>query len=495
MEPESMPYYDNLRDYLTALDALGDVMHIHREVDGDLEPGAITRRSYEIRSPAPLFENIRGVAPGFRILGAPAALCSRPDMPYARVALSLGLPAQSTGPAIVNALAATRRVPYIKPVRVEAGHALSQQHVLRGEQATLDRFPIPFAHDHDGGRYANTWGTLIVKTPDGRWVNWSIARVMKVDGKRMVGLMVPSQHIGQIWGEWVALGKPMPYALVQGPAPAISCLSGMPLPAEVDEADFVGALAGEPVKLVKAISVDLDVPASAEIVIEGHVSIERDCLEGPYGEYGGYLGTGSSAQPTFHVETITHREDPIWPLVVAGRPTDESHTVWAIGIAADALSRLQEAGLPITTVWAPEPAAVHWFLAVAPRDWRQRLPGVSSEAFAQRVGEVLFNTDAMLFVPQIYLVDDDIDPTSIDDVVWALATRVHPTGRRAVFEDQPIVRLPQCYREAEYEARRGPKVVFDTLQPEDRHLHASFEQAYPEALRQRILANWPTQTS
>jgi 4-hydroxy-3-polyprenylbenzoate decarboxylase len=269
MEPESMPYYDNLRDYLTALDALGDVMHIHREVDGDLEPGAITRRSYEIRSPAPLFENIRGVAPGFRILGAPAALCSRPDMPYARVALSLGLPAQSTGPAIVNALAATRRVPYIKPVRVEVGHALSQQHVLRGEQATLDRFPIPFAHDHDGGRYANTWGTLIVKTPDGRWVNWSIARVMKVDGKRMVGLMVPSQHIGQIWGEWVALGKPMPYALVQGPAPAISCLSGMPLPAEVDEADFVGALAGEPVKLVKAISVDLDVPASAEIVIKG----------------------------------------------------------------------------------------------------------------------------------------------------------------------------------------------------------------------------------
>ena len=193
-----MPYFDNLRDYLTALDALGDVMHIHREVDGDLEPGAITRRSYEIRSPAPLFENIRGVAPGFRILGAPAALCSRPDMPYARVALSLGLPAQSTGPAIVNALAATRRVPYIKPVRVEAEHALSQQHVLRGEQATLDRFPIPFAHDHDGGRYANTWGTLIVKTPDGRWVNWSIARVMKVDGKRMVGLMVPSQHIGQI---------------------------------------------------------------------------------------------------------------------------------------------------------------------------------------------------------------------------------------------------------------------------------------------------------
>lgn len=486
-----MTYFDDLRSYLAALDQLGDIMHIDWQVDGDLEPGAITRRSYEIQSPAPLFENIAGTAPGFRILGAPAALSSRKDMPYARVALSLGLAPTLDGPAIVNALADTRNVPYIKPVLVPAAEAPCQQHVLQGDQANLNRFPIPFAHDQDGGRYANTWGTLIVKTPDGRWINWSIARVMKVDGKRMVGLMVPSQHIGQIWGEWVALGKPMPYALVQGPAPAISCLSGMPLPAEVDEADFVGALAGGPVKLVQAISVDLAVPASAEIVIEGHVSIERDCMEGPYGEYGGYLGNSSSAQPTFHVETITHRSDPIWPLVVAGRPTDESHTVWAMGIAADALANLRQAELPVTTVWAPEAAAVHWFLVVVPRDWRSALPDVSSEALAQRVGEVLFKTDAMLFVPQIYLVDDDIDPTCLADVVWALATRVHPTARRVVFEDQPIVRLPQCYTEDEYVARRGPKVVFDTLQPEERHLHSSFAQAYPEELKRRVLDNWP----
>lgn len=486
-----MKYFNDLRSYIAGLDALGDIMHVDWEVDGDLEPGAITRRSYEIQAPAPLFENIAGTAPGFRILGAPAALSSRADMPYARVAMSLGLAPTLTGPEIVTALADTRNVPYQKPVLVDPAGAPCRQHVLLGDEASLDKFPIPFAHDQDGGRYANTWGTLIVKTPDGRWINWSIARVMKVDGKRMVGLMVPSQHIGQIWTEWVALGKPMPYVLVQGPAPAISCISGMPLPAEVDEADYIGALAGAPVELVKALTVDLEVPASAEIVIEGHVSIERDCMEGPYGEYGGYLGAGSSAQPTFHVEAITHRDDPIWPLVVAGRPTDESHTVWAIGIAADALSHLRDAGLPITTVWAPEAAAVHWFLAVAPRDWRERLPGVTSEEFAQRVGEVLFKTDAMLFVPNIYLVDDDIDPTSLTDVVWALATRVHPTGRRAVFEDQRIVRLPQCYTEDEYVARRGPKVVFDTLQPQARPLHSSFEQAYPPALKRRVLDNWP----
>jgi len=483
-----MHYFGDLRSYIDALDAMGDILHVERQVDGDFEPSAITRRSYEKQSPAPLFHRIAGVAAGFRLFGAPAALSSRRDMPYARVAMSLGLPPASTGPEIIEALYAARLKPGIPPVRVASDAAPCHQHILRGDAATLDRFPIPFAHDQDGGRYANTWGTLIVKTPDGEWVNWSIARVMKVDGKRMVGLIVPSQHIGQIWTQWVARGEPMPYALVQGPAPAISCVSGIPIPAHADEADYIGTLAGEPVPVVKAVSVDLDVPATAEIVIEGHVSIERDCPEGPYGEYGGYLGEGSSLQPTFHVEVITHRQDPIWPMSVTGRPTDESHTLWAIGLAADALTHLRQADLPVKTAWIPEDSTVHWLLVVMPQTWREQLPGVSSEQLAQRIGEILFKTDAMVFIPKVYVVDDDFDPTNLREVVWALSTRVHPVGRRAVFEDQRVIRLPQCYDEAEYVAGKGAKVVFDALQAA-RHRHASFDQGYPEDVRQRVLAN------
>lgn len=484
-----MKYYNDLRSYIDALDAMGDIMHVTREVDCDFEPSAITRRSYEIHSPAPLLHNVAGVAPGFRLFGAPAGLSSRADMPYARVAMSLGLDPAASGPEIVEALYDARQQPGIPPVRVERDAAPCQQNILREDDANLDRFPIPFAHDKDGGRYANTWGTLIVKTPDGKWVNWSIARVMKVDGKRMVGLMVPSQHIGQIWTQWVARGEPMPYALVQGPAPAISCVSGIPIPAQADEADYIGTLAGEPVPVVRAVSLDLDVPATAEIVIEGHVSISRDCQEGPYGEYGGYLGEGSSAQPTFHVETITHRDDPIWPMSITGRPTDESHTLWAIGLAADALTHLREAGLPVKTTWIPEDSTVHWLLVVMPEKWRELLPGVSSEELTQRIGEVLFKTDAMVFIPKVYVVDDDFDPTNLREVVWALSTRVHPVGRRAIFDDQRVIRLPQCYDEAEYVAGKGAKVVFDTLQT-TRHLHASFEQGYSEAVRQRVLKNW-----
>lgn len=484
-----MKYYDDLRSYIEALDAMGDIMHVRRQVDGDFEPSAITRRSYEIVSPAPLFHDVAGVAPGYRLFGAPASLSSVPGKPYARVAMSLGLAPESSGADIIEALSAARHQPGIPPVRVESAQALCHQHILRGDEANLDRFPIPFAHDKDGGRYANTWGTLIVKTPDGKWVNWSIARVMKVDGKRMVGLMVPSQHIGQIWTQWVALGQPMPYALVQGPAPAISCVSGIPIPAHADEADYIGTLAGKPVPVVKAVSIDLDVPATAEIVIEGHVSISRDCQEGPYGEYGGYLGSGSSAQPTFHVETITHRSDPIWPMSITGRPTDESHTLWAMGLAADALTHLRDAGIPVKTTWIPEDSTVHWLLVVMPENWREQLPDMNSAELAQRIGEVLFQTDAMVFIPKVYVVDDDFDPTNLREVAWVLSTRVHPTGRRAVFENQRVVRLPQCYTEEEYVKGKGPKVVFDTLQTA-RHLHASFEQGYPEDVRQRVLAHW-----
>ncbi|WP_025732360.1 UbiD family decarboxylase [Carnimonas nigrificans] len=492
-----MTHFKDLRSYLCALNDIGDLERITREVDGDLEPGAITRRSYETDAPAPLMENIRGNALGCRILGAPAGRSYVKTRPYARVALSLGLPATATIPEIIDTLIQTRALPGKKPVLVDADNAPCRQNILRGDDATLDSFAIPFAHDSDGGRYANTWGTLIVKSPDGQWINWSIARVMKIDCKRMTGLIVPSQHIGQIWQQWVELGQPMPYAMVQGTAPAIACASGIPLPAGVDEADYVGALWGEPIEVVKALSVDLEVPAQAEVVVEGHVSITRDAEEGPYGEYSGYLGTKSSPQPTFSVEVISHRDQPIWPLVVAGRPTDESHTLWAMGMTAEAISLMREAGLPITAAWIPEESAVHWLVVSVPNNWRELLPDTSSEELAQRIGEIVFRANSLIFIPRIYLVDDDIDPTCLKDVVWAIATRVHPERRRIVFSEERVIPLLHCYDADEYAAGKGAKIVYDTLQPpigEGRLPHASFEQGYPAALRQQVIDHWPNAT-
>jgi len=180
-----MTHFTDLRGYVDALRELGDLVEIDREVDGDMETSAITRRSYEIRSPAPLFTRVRGAREGFRVLGAPAAMSSRVDLPFARVALSLGLPVDSTGHDVVAALAAARDREPVAPVVVPSGEC--QRNVLLGDDASLDTFPIPIVHEGDGGRYANTWGVMVVRTPDGSWVNWSIARVMKIDGRRMTG--------------------------------------------------------------------------------------------------------------------------------------------------------------------------------------------------------------------------------------------------------------------------------------------------------------------
>ena len=122
-----MRYYNDLRSFIAALDEMGDIMHVTREVDCDFEPSAITRRSYEIQSPAPLFHNVAGVASGFRLFGAPASLSSRAEMPYARVAMSLGLNPASSGPDIVEALSAARHKPGIPPVRVDSADAPCQQ--------------------------------------------------------------------------------------------------------------------------------------------------------------------------------------------------------------------------------------------------------------------------------------------------------------------------------------------------------------------------------
>lgn len=485
-----MKHFTDLRGYLDALDDLGDLVVVDREVDGDMETAAITRRSYEVRSPAPLFTNIRGARPGFRILGAPAAMSSREDMPYARIALSLGLQPDSTGLQIVDALADAQTREPIPPVVVESGPC--QENVLLGDDATLDSFPIPIVHEKDGGRYANTWGALIVQTPDGEWTNWSIARVMKIDGKRMTGLIADGQHIGHVWNQWVEIGEPMPYALVQGAEPGIPYVSGFPLPDGAYDAGFLGALVGEPIELVKAKTVDLLVPATAEVVIEGHVSIERDALEGPFGEAAGYQPMDVTKQPTFHIDAITHRNDPIWPLVAEGRPPDEYHTVTCVGAASQCLARLREVKLPVTTVWSPMDSAGMWLVVTVPPNWREMMdPDTTSDSLAQYIGQTLFWNKAGLYFPQIFLLDDDIDPTDLAEVTWAIATRIHPVSKR-VQMDSVILPLFVSHTDIEYKRGWGPRVVFDGLLAPigERMEHTSFAASYPAELQRRVIENW-----
>ena len=436
----------DLREYLSVLESLDDVEHIDRRVSAVLEAAAITRWSTEQRRPAPLFDNVEGVEPGFRLLGAAGALSSDRRHPLARVALSLGLSHDVTARELVEHLAAAHGKAPIPPKLISADEAPCKQNILVGEEATLDRFPIPLVHQDDGGRYVNTWGIIVASTPDRRWTNWSISRIMMIDGRHMTGLVLPQQHIGVIWAEWEKIGKPMPFAVVQGGDPGVPMIGGMPIPADVDEGSFLGTLYGEPVEVVKCETIDLDVPATAEVVIEGHLSITRDATEGPYAEFHGYALPETSPEPVYTIEAITYRDNPIWPVTSTGRPPDDSQIAPAVGVSAEMVALLRNAGLPVTTGWLLVDTACHWMIITVPRHWRDVLPGTSTTEFVHRIGELMSTNRVGHMCPVTYLLDDDIDPTNTSDVLWALGTRIHPNLRQEHCAS-PILPWYRCHTE------------------------------------------------
>jgi 4-hydroxy-3-polyprenylbenzoate decarboxylase len=311
---------------------------------------------------------------------------------------------------------------------------------------------------------------------------------MKLDGKRMTGTFIPTQHLGQIRKQWSDLGRPMPFAIVQGTEPGIPFVASMPLPDGIEEVDFLGTHFGEPLELVKAKTVDLLVPASAEIVIEGHVMPGRTAVEGPMGEYAGYQPRHTSMQPEYVVEAITYRDDPIWPISVAGEPADETHTAWGLVTAAEALAQLRAANLPVSTAWMPFESAAHWLVVCLPEDWRDQLPGVSTDEICLRISQVLDNTRIEAIFTRIFVLDDDVDPSNSTELAWAIATRVSPAHGRFVRHGM-INPLAGCYSDEERRLGYGPKAVLNGLQApaEQRNRRSSFRYSYPEAVRQRVI--------
>jgi UbiD family decarboxylase len=489
-----MQHLKSLRDYVERLKALGEVQEIDAEVDWNLEMGAIIRRSYELRAPAPLFNRITGTEEGFRVLGAPAGLSGQPKLALARVALSLGFPPTATAPELIEALAGAHANRPLPPRRVSAGPC--QENKCLRDAVDLRRLPAPLIHEGDGGRYLNTWGTVIVRTPDGKWTNWSITRVMLTGKDTLAGAVIPRQHLGLIYAQWQARGTPMPFALAMGTEPAVPFVSGMPLDENVNEADFIGGYLGEPVEVVDCLTVDLQVPATSEIVLEGTVSVTETVREGPMGEYSGYLSPGGGTlSPLFHVSAMTYRDRPILPVVAAGEPVEENHTCWGLTISAQLLWELRAAGFPVAMCFCPFQSAAHWLVVTVKRGAYGGDTEAAGAELIRELGRTLFRSRSGSFVPKVLLTGEDIDPTNLEEVVWAFATRNHPERDQFLFPAEPVLPLVAFLSPEERSAARGTKVIYNCLPAEDcpadqAPRRSSFRYLWPKEIQDKVVKNW-----
>ena len=316
----------DFRQFIELLRHDHDLAEIDREIDPHLEAAAIVRRVAEVKGKAPLFNNIKGAEPGglFRIFGNAASLRNSAKERYGRIARTFGLKPTASWKDISLQLEWGASAPAQPPRVLPTGPCKANK--LRGDMVDLHKIPAPKLHMDDGGKYLQTYGVHILQTPDGRWSNWSIFRGMVHDSKHLVCLVGNGQHVSVIRDEWLAQGHTkIPWALAFGVPPAANFVAGLPLPEGISEAEFTGALVGQPLDLVKCETSDLLVPASSEIVFEGTMSLTEKGDEGPFGDALAVVFDGNKQKhPLFRVDLITYRDDPILPISVPGRTCDES---------------------------------------------------------------------------------------------------------------------------------------------------------------------------
>ena len=311
----------DLRQWIGLLEKEGELRRIGALVDWDRELGAITRRVLEKKGPALLFENIKGYRTGRCTRLLASGLGSLP-----RLALALGFPQDVPNRDLVQHVLRKNRES-IAPRIVATGPI--KDVVVRGKAVDQTEFPVPRWHYLEGGRYIHTFSGIVTRDPDTRVMNVGIYRGMIGTKNTTPFLLIKGgQHWGQHFLKYAARGEPMPVACVIGWDPIMPFLAGSPIPAGVCEWDVMGAYRGEPAELVRCETVDLEVPAGAEIVVEGFISDDPATYEteGPFGEFTGYVSDIPTPRPTMRITCITHRRDAVLRRCLAGPPRGGSRS-------------------------------------------------------------------------------------------------------------------------------------------------------------------------
>jgi 4-hydroxy-3-polyprenylbenzoate decarboxylase len=432
-----MKYHD-LRDFIGQLEQRGELRRISVEVDPYLEVTEICDRTLRSGGPALLFERPKGSE--IPLLGN---LFGTPR----RVALGMGEESVEALREVGRLLAflkepdppkgmkdAWQKLPIFKKVldmapRVRRG-APCQAQVLAGEAVDLGRLPIQTCWPGDAGPLI-TWGLVVTRGPEKKRQNLGIYRMQVIGRNRVIMRWLAHRGGALDFRDWQGArpGEPFPVAVALGADPATILGAVTPVPDTLSEYAFAGLLRGSRTELAACLGSDLQVPASAELVLEGHIQPDDRAQEGPFGDHTGYYNEVDEF-PVFTIERITQRRAPIYHSTYTGRPPDEPAV---LGVA------LNEVFVPILQKQFPEivdfylpPEGCSYRLAIV--SMKKQYPG-----HAKRVMMGVWSfLRQFMYTKFVVVVDDDVCTRDWKDVIWAMTTRMDPVRDTVLVESTPI---------------------------------------------------------
>jgi UbiD family decarboxylase len=392
-----MPWPD-LRCFLDRLEAQGDLLRVADPVTWEYEIVALTRETSDVQGPALLFERVQDSS--FPVLSGLFAA-------QRRVALALEVGERE----LYDAYREREERP-LEPVMVEGGAC--QEIVLRGDEIDLRELPILLHYEKDGGRYV-TAGLQVARHPVSGQRNVSIHRMLLIDRNHLSVYAPPGRHTRAIIERNLDDGRPTEIATVIGTEPVLQIATQARVPLGTDEYAVAGGLRGEPLALTRACTLDLEVPAHAEMVIEGRTLPGEYCADGPFGEYPGTYSAVKQA-PVLEVTAITMRRGAIYQNALTGMPMTENH--WMMQPAATAMVYREAYKI------SPEVKAVHVTPGGATR--HHVIVSIKKRHDAEARNLILALLAAPLGAKHVVVVDEDIDVFDALQVEWAINTRVQP---------------------------------------------------------------------
>jgi len=440
--------YRDLNEFISDLEKKGELLHIKEPVSPYLEITEITDRVCKEHGPALLFENVRG----YNIPVLTNAFGS-----YRRMCLALGVnrleeigeeidhffQAEAPDSLIkkLKLIPKLKRLSNVFPKLVKK--APCQEVVLMDKEVDLGKFPILHCWPKDGGPFI-TLPLVFTKHPITGVRNVGMYRLQVYD-KNTTGMhWHPHKGGAQHYRVSERLGKRLEVAVAIGPDPATTYAATAPLPEDMDEILFSGFIRNEPVEMVKCITIDHEVPAYSQIVLEGYVEPYERRLEGPFGDHTGYYSLPDE-YPVFHITCITHRKDLIYPATIVGRPPmEDCYMAKAterifLPLIKKQLPEIVDINLPIEGVFHN--------LALVSID--KRYPG-----HAKKVMHALWGLGQMMFTKIIIVFDKEVDVQNISEALWRLGNNIDPK-RDIIFSEGPVDALDHAAPQPLFGSKMG----------------------------------------